>query len=155
MATPSRERLIKTVVDHLQEFNKWTSESVLVGRTANSIHEYRPKSIQAGGELDNAALRAVLDNMRTYVPDFQFVKHEVVMVDVEQRKLMMYLWCRAPTAIGVYENSYVWDVTLSEDGTEIERTVETMDSDYANSFMFKLGLQKERVDPLQDVASVA
>ncbi|KAF4551472.1 Hypothetical protein D9617_13g099720 [Elsinoe fawcettii] len=150
MGQPTRERLVQTVVDHLKEFNKWTSDSVLKGRTSDAIHEYRPASINAGGELSNEALRAVLDNMRTMVPDFKFVRHEAVMVDVEICKVMLYLWSRAPTKIGVYENTYVWDVTLSPDGTEIERTIETMDGDYANAFMSKLGLVKQRPAPLKN-----
>jgi hypothetical protein len=154
MAAPTRDRLIQTVVDHLEQFNKWTSDSVLKGRTTDAVHEYRPASIQGGGELNNDALRAMLDHMRTFVPEFKFVKHEVAMVDVERRKVMLYLWSRAPTKIGVYENSYVWDVTLSEDGKEIKRTIETMDSDYANAFMSKLGLSPERPDPLKNTVLV-
>ncbi|KAF5007758.1 hypothetical protein FDECE_5930 [Fusarium decemcellulare] len=148
MTAPDRARLLKTAHDHIEEFNKWTPESVLAYRNPSSTHEYRPASLGIG-RLNHSDLTATLNNMRLKVPEFKFtIIHEETMVDVEQRKVLLSLKCHAPTAVGVYENEYFWVLNMSEDGTEIEKSVEFMDSDYAHAFMTKLGLI-ERPDPLQ------
>ncbi|KAF4987903.1 hypothetical protein FDECE_15260 [Fusarium decemcellulare] len=149
MSVPDRARLLKTAHDHIEEFNKWTPESVLAYRTPDSTHEYRPASLKSG-RLNHESLTAVLNHMRSKVPEFKFtIIHEETMVDIEQRKVLLYLKCRAPTAIGIYKNEYFWVLKMTEDGTEIEESLEFMDSDYANTFMAKLGLN-ERPDPLQE-----
>lgn len=151
MPRPDRARLLKTAHDHIAEFNKWTEESVLAYRTPTSTHQYRPASLGLAPPLHHKDLTAVLNNMRTKVPEFKFtIIHDETMVDVEQRKVLLSLKCRAPTAIGVYQNEYFWILRMTEDGAEIEESLEFMDSDYANSFMAKLGLS-ERSDPLENV----
>ena len=149
MPAPDRARLLKTVHAHIEEFNKWTPESTLAFRNPNSTHEYRPASLRAG-RLNHKDLTETLNHMRTKVPEFKFtIIHDETLVDVEQRKVLLSLKCHAPTEIGLYHNEYFWVLKLSEDGTEIEESLEFMDSDYANTFMTKLGLLKERPDALQ------
>ncbi|KAF4459996.1 dihydroxyacetone synthase [Fusarium albosuccineum] len=132
MTGPDRARLLKPAHDHIKEFNKWTPESVLAYREPSSTHEYRPASLGIG-RLNHSDLTATLNNMRLKVPEFKFtIIHDETIVDVEQRKVLLYLKCHAPTT----------------DRTEIEKSVEFMDSDYAHAFMTKLGLI-ERPDPLQ------
>lgn len=50
------------------------------------------------------------------------------VIDEQNRRVVLYVKSKADTLVGVYENSYVWDLKISEDGTKVDYILEFADS---------------------------
>lgn len=58
----------------------------------------------------------------------RIVDEKETVVDVESRKVVMYTKVKGNTALGEYENEYMWILTMTGDGKMIEDIVEFCDS---------------------------
>lgn len=66
---------------------------------------------------------------------------DLTTVDLEQRKVALYLKATAESDVGPYHNDYIWIFTVTEAGNAIEQSAEFVDSKGTAAFMQKIGFQ--------------
>ncbi len=60
------------------------------------------------------------------------------VIDEQTRKVVLYVKSRAESVVVLYENTYVWNLTVREDGTMIDHILEFADSKTIVDFVTKL-----------------
>ncbi|KAI1409285.1 hypothetical protein F5Y13DRAFT_170567 [Hypoxylon sp. FL1857] len=139
MSSPSREQLLKTVNLFLEAFNEFTPESVVRYRSPTCLHRLLPDTLKRPPQTntDYANFIAVLQPI---MPDFKLriVEGREPVVDEVSRRVVLHLKSHSDTAAGVYENEYVWILTLGQDGESIDDIVEFADSLYTSDWLPKL-----------------
>ncbi|KIX01212.1 uncharacterized protein Z518_08937 [Rhinocladiella mackenziei CBS 650.93] len=141
MAAPTRARLLNTATTFITNFNKESPEAVIEIRSPSCIHEIKPDSFAMTGKYTNdeyltmwreSILAALPKGIQLTVDDREPV------IDEQTRKVVLYVKSRAESVAGVYENTYVWNLTVSEDGTMIDHILEFVDSKTATDFTQKI-----------------
>jgi hypothetical protein len=138
-STELRATLKKTATDYIDCCNKFTVDAVLSLRTDTCKHTHLPSSLgvptynkaeygafygQFAGMMNGGSVRISDD--------------KEMVVDVESRKVVMHTRIKTNTPVGVYENEYMWILTMTEDGKMIEDIVEFCDSAKAVELMKKV-----------------
>lgn len=59
-------------------------------------------------------------------------------VDEASRKVTLHLKSHSQTPVGLYENEYVWVLTLSQDGKSVDDVLEFADSLYTAEWLPKI-----------------
>ncbi|KAI1474295.1 hypothetical protein F4774DRAFT_401250 [Daldinia eschscholtzii] len=139
MSSPLREQLLQTTKLFIEAFNEFTPESVVRYRSPGCKHKIVPDTLKSAPQ-SNDEYAALIAAMGTVMPEFKlrFVDGGEPVVDEVNRKVVLHLKSRSETAVGLYENEYVWILTLSEDGKLIDDIVEFADSLYTNEQLPKL-----------------
>lgn len=125
---PTRAQLVETATAVIQSFETWTVDNVLAKRSAKCETQILPESL--GRPLLDA------EGFRQHVLDIQpligggfkvtFVKDPIV--DEAARKVVLFVKCSTETAVGPYNNEYIFVIHLNEDGTLADRVEEHLDS---------------------------
>ncbi|XDG05522.1 hypothetical protein ABKA04_005137 [Annulohypoxylon sp. FPYF3050] len=136
---PSREQLLKTANLCIESFNEFTPEAVTKYLSPSCRWMLKPETLKAPprnrtefGEFIGS-LKPAMSGLRLFVAD----GHEPA-VDVVTRKVTLYLKSRSETKAGLYQNEYVWVITMNEDGTEVDEVIEFVDSLYTDLWLPKL-----------------
>ncbi|KAI8963432.1 hypothetical protein F5Y11DRAFT_145668 [Daldinia sp. FL1419] len=139
MSPPSREQLLHTTKLFVEAFNEFTPESVVRYRSPACTHRLVPATLKSPPQTNAeyagliSALTAVMSTFR-----LELVDGVEPVVDQVTRKVVLHLKSRSDTAIGLYENEYVWILTLSEDGKLVDDILEFADSLYTSDHLPKL-----------------
>ncbi|XXH04112.1 hypothetical protein Hte_010524 [Hypoxylon texense] len=137
---PSREQLLETTKLFIDGMSEFTPESVVRVCSPNCTHRLLPATLKAAPSSTNAEYAGFVGLLGAAMPAFHLrvaEGHEPV-VDEAARRVSVYAKSRSETAVGLYENEYVWVLTMSEDGTEVDDVFEFPDSLYTNEWLPKL-----------------
>ncbi|KAI0122039.1 hypothetical protein F4814DRAFT_197194 [Daldinia grandis] len=139
MSPPSREQLLETVRLFIEAFNEFTPESVVRYRSPTCTHRLVPATLNSPPQ-SNAEYANLISVLTTIMPTFhlRFVDGGEPVVDEVARKAVLHLKSRSNTAVGLYENEYVWILTLSKDGKLVDDILEFADSLYTSDQLPKL-----------------
>jgi hypothetical protein len=133
-----RATLTKTVNDFIDCCNKFTVDAILSLRTATCKHTHLPSSlgIPTYSKAEYGAFYGqfvgMMKDCRCWIVD-----DKEMVVDVEARKVVMHMKTKGTTPLGVYENEYMWILTMTEDGKMIDDIIEFCDSAKAVELMNK------------------
>ncbi|KAI4859736.1 hypothetical protein F4820DRAFT_438910 [Hypoxylon rubiginosum] len=144
MSPPSREQLLKTAKIFLQGFNEFTPEAVTRLGSPNCTYRMGPECLKQAPK-SNDEIKTFVKALQTITPTFELklVEGEEIMVDVEARKIAMHLRSHSPTVAGLYQNEYIFIVTLSEDGTMVDDVLEFTDSLHSAEMLPKMAKAAE------------
>ncbi|KAI1778453.1 hypothetical protein F4818DRAFT_406124 [Hypoxylon cercidicola] len=136
---PSREQLLQTTKLFLEGLNEFTPESVVQNRSPTCTHRILPATLKSP-PTTNDEYAGFVGLLRAVMPDFQMkiVQGEEPVVDEGVRKVTVHTKSRSDTTIGLYENEYIWVLTMSEDGTMVDDVLEFADSLYTSEWLPKL-----------------
>ncbi|KKP04352.1 hypothetical protein THAR02_03555 [Trichoderma harzianum] len=134
-----RSRMMELAISFLNAFNEFTTESVVRYRSENCKHRLLPKSLNAPprtnsefsawiGSVQNVMSGAKLSFMDGYEP----------IIDDKSRHITLHLKSTGETALGEYQNEYVWIMKVDETGQEIVDIMEFADSAYTIEWFQKL-----------------
>ncbi|KAI1659482.1 hypothetical protein F4813DRAFT_353113 [Daldinia decipiens] len=139
MSSPSREQLLETAKLFIEAFNEFTPESVVRYRSPTCKHRLLPASLNSPPQ-SNAEFAGFIAALNAIMPTFhlRIVDGGEPVVDEVTRKVVLHLKSRSETAIGPYENEYVWILTLSKDGKLVDDILEFADSLYTSDQIPKL-----------------
>ncbi|KEF58922.1 uncharacterized protein A1O9_03765, partial [Exophiala aquamarina CBS 119918] len=129
---PSRSQLLKTATDCVNRFSNGKSYDILAIRSAKCCHEIGPPCMgvpapltkeEYGGWWDSFTPKVWPNGMELWVD-----KEREPVVDEHSRHVVLYCKSRAESYKGVYEGTYVFNITVSEDGEMVDDIVEFLDS---------------------------
>lgn len=137
--SPTRERLLETSNLFIQEYNKWTLDSILTTRSPSCIHHVAPASL-ACPSRNNAEFAEFVGPLLSVFQDFRFniVDDKETLIDVDKRKVYLHLRSHANTDVGPYENEYCFVLSITEDGDKVDEILEVVDSAYTLGFLKRL-----------------
>ncbi|KAI1397105.1 hypothetical protein F4819DRAFT_473174 [Hypoxylon fuscum] len=138
MSPPSRDQLLQTTKLFLEAFNEFTAESVVRYRSPSCIQHILPTTLKIPQQT-NAEYASFVDTLKTFMPGFkiQLVDGEEPVVDDVARKVVLHLKSRSETKAGLYQNEYMWILTLSQDGKSVDDVLEFADSLYTSEWLPK------------------
>lgn len=122
----SRETLSSTADIVIQAYNAWTLESVMSFRAPNCTHYILPSSLNRP-PLNNEQYPAFFLPLMPAFKDFHLTVHDTI-VDEVARKVVVHASSTATTALGPYKNEYTLILHMTEDGRQVERFYEFVDS---------------------------
>ncbi|KAI1382481.1 hypothetical protein F4677DRAFT_401998 [Hypoxylon crocopeplum] len=137
--SPLREQLSQTSKLFLEAFNEFTPESVVRYRSPSCMHHLLPATMktppQTNADYANfvAVLQPIMPGFRLRLADGQ-----EPVIDEVTRKVVLYLKSHSDTTVGLYENEYVWVLTMSQDGKNIDDVMEFADSLYTTEWLPKI-----------------
>ncbi|KAI2619260.1 hypothetical protein GGR54DRAFT_136297 [Hypoxylon sp. NC1633] len=137
--SPIRDQMLETTKQFLDGYTDMTGESVTRIRSPTCTHRLLPATLKSA-PTRNAEYGALVDLLRPVMPGFrmQLVDGTQPMIDEVARKVVLHATSRSETTVGLYENEYVWILTLSEDAKSVDDVVEFADSLYTSEWMQKL-----------------
>ncbi|KAI1136523.1 hypothetical protein F5Y05DRAFT_391568 [Hypoxylon sp. FL0543] len=139
MSSPSREQLLKTANLFIEAFNEFTPESVVRYRSPTCLHHLLPDTLKSPARTNDeyakfiAAVQPVAQGFK-----LRIVEGTEPVVDEVSRKVVFHLKSHSNTTEGLYQNEYVWTLTISQDGTSVDDVVEFADSLYTHQWLPKL-----------------
>ena len=138
--SPSREQLAKLANDFIAAYNTNTPEGAIAFRSSDCRHSILPTTADFPNAFTNEEYKAYVTINFQRSNNFHLKLSDVapLIVDVETRTVVMYLTSSAETAIGLYQNEYVYTLRINDDGTEIKEIIEYFDSAFAVEFLKKL-----------------
>ncbi|KAI1469287.1 uncharacterized protein F4812DRAFT_324679 [Daldinia caldariorum] len=139
MSPPSREQLLQTAKLFIEAFNEFTPESVIRYCSPTCRHRIAPDTLKSAPQ-SNAEYAELIATMNTVMPaiHLRIVDEGEPIVDEVTRKAVLHLKSRSETAVDLYENEYVWILTMSEDGKSVDDVLEFVDSLYTSEEVPKL-----------------
>ncbi|KAI1803064.1 hypothetical protein F4811DRAFT_526467 [Daldinia bambusicola] len=145
-STPSREQLSQTARLFVESINEFTPESVVRYRSPTCKQRIVPDTLKSAPQ-SNAEYAALIAALNPVMPAFhlRIVDGGEPVVDEVARKAVVHLKSRSETTVGLYENEYVWILTMSEDGKLVDDVLEFVDSLYTNEQLPKLRKAMEEV----------
>ncbi|KAI0382422.1 hypothetical protein F5Y04DRAFT_252636 [Hypomontagnella monticulosa] len=145
MSSPSREQLLQTTKLFLDAFNEFTPEGVVRHCSPTCTHRLLPATLKTPTQT-NAEYSNLIASIREIMPDFKIGLVDGVepAVDEVSRKVTLHLKSHSKTPVGVYQNEYVWVLTISQDGKSVDDILEFADSLYTSEMIPKL--QKAAVE---------
>ncbi|KAI5861992.1 hypothetical protein GGS23DRAFT_598008 [Durotheca rogersii] len=136
---PTRERLLQTAGAFIDSVNEWTPESVVRHFSPNFTFRTAPAKVKMVPQSQAECVAFVgLIGRITRTFQLQLVSGEDPLVDEVSRKVVMHLKSHSETTVGLYQNEYIWVVTLSPDGSEVDDVLNFADSQYANEWVPKM-----------------
>ncbi|KAI1779060.1 hypothetical protein F4818DRAFT_403232 [Hypoxylon cercidicola] len=144
MSPPSREQILKTAKIFLQGFNDFTPEAVTRVSSPSCTYRMGPACLNQPVK-NNDEIHTFVKALQTITPTFELglVEGEEIMVDVEARKVAMHLKSKSPTVAGLYQNEYIFIVTMNEDGTMVDDVLEFTDSLHTSEMLPKMAKAAE------------
>ncbi|KAI4858917.1 hypothetical protein F4820DRAFT_193904 [Hypoxylon rubiginosum] len=139
--SPSREQLLETTNLFIEGLNEFTPESVVRVRSPACTHRLLPATLKAAAPQTNAEYAGLVGQLGAVMPAFQLriAEGSNPLVDEVARKVTLHTKSRSETTLGLYENEYIWILTMSEDGKTIDDVLEFADSLYTSGWLPKLG----------------
>ena len=132
----SRDILLKTANSAIDGYNKWTIAAILAPRSPSCIHQTLPSSLNRPART-NDEYAAYFGSILHAFQNWALTVHYTI-VDEVKRTVVMKVTSRANTDIGLYENEYMIVFWMTEDGSQVERVEEWVDSAYSKNFLGKL-----------------
>lgn len=142
--TPTRDQLLNTAHGFLSAYNQWTVQAIMSIRSPICIHYTLPASLRVPPRPNDeyaAFMEPMLAVFRSV--HFSMVADDDAVVDVERRQVVLHCRNRADTDAGEYANEYMFSLTISEDGTKIDRIVEFIDAAYTAEFKARITSARE------------
>ncbi|KAI2616919.1 hypothetical protein GGS26DRAFT_577651 [Hypomontagnella submonticulosa] len=139
MSPPSREQLLQTTRLFLDAFNEFTPEGVVRHRSPTCTHRLLPATLNSPTQ-SNADYANLVASLQPIMPVFRLRLVDGVepAVDEASRKVTLHLKSHSQTPVGLYENEYVWVLTLSQDGKSVDDVLEFADSLYTAEWLPKI-----------------
>ena len=134
--TTTRDILLSTAQEVIQAYNTWTPASVLSFRSPTCLHRIRPSTLNYPA-LTNEQYAAYFNPIMPAFDRFHLTVHDSI-VDEVARKVVMHASSSAVTKLGPYGNEYVLILHMTEDGRQVDRFDEFVDSAYSTDYMPRL-----------------
>lgn len=117
-------------------------ENWLRGRTPNATHTLLPESLAHPLKMNNTATVEMLGTLLPGLRDFKVnqVGPSGMVIDEEQRMIMIHAKGSGFTDVGPYANEYIFTLFTTKDGTQVRESWEMVDSFLAKEFHKKLNL---------------
>ncbi|KAJ2970630.1 hypothetical protein NQ176_g8100 [Zarea fungicola] len=111
-----REQLLQTANAFITSFNEFTAESVIAHRSPTCLHHILPSTVKAAPQT-NAEYSAYIQGLKSVMRNFTLHHREgqPPIVDEVARQVVL---------------EYMCVLTLNEDGTMIDKIVQSVDSAY-------------------------
>lgn len=137
--SPTRRKLLETSNLFIEEYNKWTVDSILSTRSPSCTHHVAPVSLDTPPR-NNAEFAEFVGPLLSVFRDFRFsiVDDKETLIDVDKRKVYLHLRSHANTDVGPYENEYCFVLSITEAGDKVDEILEVVDSAYTLSFLKRL-----------------
>ncbi|KAF2022621.1 hypothetical protein EK21DRAFT_82880 [Setomelanomma holmii] len=119
----------QTVID---AYNAWDIDQIMAYRTPDCQHQVLPSSMGRAAK-SNDEYRAYLSTIMPLYSNFTVTVLEQVH-DAETHTCIIHASSAADTKIGRYSNEYALILTFTEDGKQVSRFDEFVDSAYSRNF---------------------
>jgi hypothetical protein len=142
--TSSRKVLLSTASRFITAYNQWTVESIISIRSSGCIHHTLPATLQVPprSKADYATfIEPMLSVFRKV--EFSIIDEDDTIVDVQARKVVLHCVNRADTDAGEYRNEYIFCLTITEDGEQVDDIVEFIDTAYTADFKRRITLAQK------------
>ncbi|KAF2228521.1 hypothetical protein EV356DRAFT_498305 [Viridothelium virens] len=151
MTTPSREQLITTALSFIAAYNQWTVQAIIAIRSPSCIHYTLPISLQVPPR-SNAEYATFMDPMLAVFRGvhFSIISNDDTIVDVEARTVVLHCSNLADTDAGEYTNEYMFSLTMSEDGTKVDKIIEFIDAAYTVEFKRRIALARASTEVVNE-----
>ncbi|PSN58735.1 hypothetical protein BS50DRAFT_580500 [Corynespora cassiicola Philippines] len=124
----------------IDAYNSWDIDSILAYRTPECQHQILPSSMGRAAK-SNDEYRAYLHMIMPLYSNFTAVVLEEIH-DAEAHTSIMHTSSTADTDIGQYTNEYVLILSFTEDGKQVTKFDEFVDSAYTEGFVAALANRK-------------
>ncbi|CAE7016099.1 hypothetical protein PTTW11_02903 [Pyrenophora teres f. teres] len=128
----------------IDAYNAWDVDAILAYRSPDCKHRVLPASMNRAAK-SNDEYRAYLNTIMPLYLNFTVVVMEEIH-DARAHTCIIHASSTAHTRIGLYANEYALILTFTEDGTEVTKFDEFVDSAYSQQFV--AALAKE--EPVQE-----
>ncbi|KAI0172690.1 hypothetical protein GGR52DRAFT_572513 [Hypoxylon sp. FL1284] len=137
--SPFRDQLLKTAKGLLQGMCEFTPESVTRLGSDKCVYRIGPDSLGTP-TLNNEQLRHFVVGLNSITPTFDIGPYEPeeILVDEVTRKVALRVRSFSPTIVGDYHNEYIFFITMSEDGKQIDDVLEYRDSLHSSDILPKM-----------------
>ncbi|KAL8934838.1 MAG: hypothetical protein Q9211_005018 [Gyalolechia sp. 1 TL-2023] len=129
----SRSTLLQTVQTVISAYNAWELDAIMDVRAPNCMNYILPTSL-GRRPMDNQQYLSFLAATLPAFQGFHLTVHDIV-IDQAAHKAVMHLSSTASTPIGEYHNEYMITLHMTEDGCQIDKFEEFVDSKYSADFM--------------------
>ncbi|KAI5867527.1 hypothetical protein GGS23DRAFT_548750 [Durotheca rogersii] len=137
--SPTREQILETAKLFLQSFNEFSEVEIVRYCSPNCRIRLLPASLKQPVQ-GPPYLSAMVKMIQAQASAFRLsiIEGEEPAVDVVTRKVTMHLESYSEMKAGVYQNEYIWIVTVSEDGKTVDDLIEFADSAYTAEWLPKI-----------------
>ena len=127
---PTRAQLLQTAQTFITNFNDPNPDKIVENRTPNCVHEIRPDFGLARKSTNAEYLNWWKTNTLAIMPKGMHLSIDSTepVIDEQSRRVVLYVKSKAESLVGLYENTYVWDLRITEDGGLVEYILEFVDS---------------------------
>lgn len=132
---PSKERQTADAI--VSAFNTMDVDTIIALRTPECRRVFLPSSLKYPGQI-NDAYRANLISMKSVFTSFDVTVTDVIEGTSQEsgnKKIVMYITARGDTAIGKYNNEYVWKLGFEESGERVNEWSEYVDVVSSSPYM--------------------
>ncbi|MCJ1264730.1 hypothetical protein MMC22_004605 [Lobaria immixta] len=140
---------LKTAHAVIAAYKAWTLPSILAFRAPHCVQQVLPATLDRP-PMTNAQYADYFEPLLPLFRDFTLTVHNLVH-DEPGRKVAMHVTSAAETDKGPYRNEYMLMLEMSEDGSQVEKFLEFVDS--ARTVSTLASTQKQF--PLQERSTVA
>jgi ketosteroid isomerase-like protein len=122
----------------IDAYNAWDIEAIMENRSPHCQQQALPSSMGKPAK-DNVDYRRYFESIMPLFSNFTITVHQEFH-DPDARMSFMHASSAADTKIGPYTNEYALSLSFTEDGTEITKIDEFVDSAYSAKFFAKLAI---------------
>lgn len=135
-----RRTLRRTALAFLVNLNSINgTDSWLPGRLPNATHTLLPESLDGPHNVNNSL---VIELFSAFLPGLRDLRVELVdgdsiVIDEEQRVIIIHAKSSGMTDVGPYKNEYVFKLFATDDGAQVKDSWEFVDSWLLREIMAK------------------
>ncbi|CZR60712.1 uncharacterized protein PAC_10608 [Phialocephala subalpina] len=127
----------KTVIAAIEGYNSWKIDKIMAPRHPDAIHEILPKTLERP-VMNNTHYRSYFSAIMPYFHNFHVTINDLIE-DPIQNKIAIWAKSTGSTEIGEYSNEYMLVFYLDQEGKQIVRSLEFVDSAVTMPYMVELG----------------
>ncbi|KAF2174262.1 hypothetical protein M409DRAFT_49120 [Zasmidium cellare ATCC 36951] len=134
--TANQARIIK---EFIAGYEGWTAEGVTRHRHKDCIHIQLPKSMGVPQRTNDEYRKYFNKVLAKPITGFK-TQSRILVNDARDNIAVFAVTATSQSAIGPYEDEYIWALWFTKDGSEIVRIEETVDSKRTADFFARLQL---------------
>ncbi|KAK4213782.1 hypothetical protein QBC37DRAFT_315768 [Rhypophila decipiens] len=131
--TARRRRVAMSVIEG---YNEWKIEKIMAPHAPECTHQLLPASLKYP-ELGYQAYKSFFSSMMPYFRNLKATVQDV-FDDGTENKVVLTCLAHADTAIGPYNNEYIFMLYFDKDCHKVNKILEYVDSAYALEFFPRL-----------------
>ena len=136
---PTRAQLLSIASKVIASIHSFTIEDLLSYRSPTCISQILPTTLKQSPQSNDQFAAFLSQLVPLVLTPFEVVyDEEDTVVDLEKRKVVIYVKESTNTQVGVYRNEIVITVWVDEAGESVEKWEEFMDSNAFSDFFKRL-----------------